>query len=463
MDLSDLKFKIKEIDEASFESSIDLTEGINDLELLEGDDLELSIESSIVDLDILTGTLNRMKTNRGICKEDVLSLESLRPRHTDLDNFLASNPINLYTQTPSSVMLDVSNESFLKNLGKFILDTIFKLVKYIWSKLVGIYNWILDLFRDTVKVSTKMKSFRPLSDYIRLTESISGEILGLESLVNKTRNISLQKLSKDPLDIQYLLNPLEYDSIINNIKKTLYINLTSYISLLEDTIRFLSRDITTDGNLNRTISELKLRLTALVDPNLLLTDIDVILAKVDVRNIPTPVKDADILDQVVSKLRLIPLLNDDTVQRNVTKDKLEDIFKLNESTLSVIDINWVKDYQRSIPPLINKIKGVQKEAEKLNKEISKLKIDTNISNEIQEVIVKINLKLNLSMTLNKTLATIMTVRTKSINNLIDLMLDEVKIYNAFFKENKSRLSVGHNVSLEALAKEISKSVRGARL
>lgn len=167
----------------------------------------------------ISETLSIMAARKGVCKEDVTSLESLRDRYPVLDKFLNDNPIQMYTTESSIAMYDVSMENFLVNAGKALWNLLVGLAKWIWNHLKNFWDWITGKTINSRKVDAKLRAFNDIGSYLVQVPDFTSDVSVIRAGITKVRDERIQDMNKvlKGYHDAFLKNPKEYNQLIEKM------------------------------------------------------------------------------------------------------------------------------------------------------------------------------------------------------------------------------------------------------
>lgn len=146
------------------------------------------------DLETVLGTYRRIVDNGYVCRDDVMQVEPLRAEYPALESLLARYPIGSFSNEPSLINYEVSNEGFARAAYEAVVRTLKQIIEYIVKVLKGMWRFIVNALKRTKVVDNFDDALKSLQAYILEVEA---------ELVNGPKAELYKEESKRIKDVEY--------------------------------------------------------------------------------------------------------------------------------------------------------------------------------------------------------------------------------------------------------------------
>lgn len=218
----------------------------------EGAVLDKRMADQLRDYHLVSEVLQSVMTRKGVSKQDILSLESLRPRFSDLDKLMSEHPLGMYTVESSAVLMNESMESMAGAALKAVTQWLNSVLKWLWESIQRGYERLTSIWVDNRKAEAKLDTLGTLRGY---TTSVSRSLQThpvAVAMLTRIRDERLQDFNKDLREnqIAYLKHAADYDTILSTLCYMLQHQLGALISDVNSMVREVSSISTADDVLN---------------------------------------------------------------------------------------------------------------------------------------------------------------------------------------------------------------------
>lgn len=435
----------------------------------EGDSLLESIDQASKDLTLITEVKDSIYINRGVCQADVESLESLRGRYVELDNFLSNNDKALFTKEPSLVLYESSNENFIKNAAVALWNLLVRVGKWIWEQLVKIYEWVKNIFVNNKKVSIKLQSYPALSKYLTQIRSELENILAGPAILKSSRNKGLMNMDRgDSRAYTYILHVNDFDDLVKVMTETVEVGLSGAVDYTTELVReiqtvFKVGDMGGKYDYTELANRFKAKIHNLPKASLLDQKLDGLMSSFGIRtNVKRSVIDPLLLDSALTKINTLPVVSKDGVK--VQPNHYDRLTKYQDEQMGTITDDWFMDHQRSIPDLIKKSSHLKGDLEKLDRDIKASRsLGTVVGEQLMiEVVILLQTTITKLTAIHKQSLLMLEQRINGYDTLVISMLNEVNELAAWIESNKQSLTVGIQASHNRLWGNVKTAVKSGR-
>lgn len=471
--LANLSFEHLDTQVELFLEQLSVENGSNDVS-------DVSLENHVLavgrDYHKLSEVLQGMRERKGVCKDDVLELESLRGRYGALDTFLTNVPVGMFTQESSTVMYDVSMESFIGTAVSAIWKAITAFAKWVWGLLQSAWNALMGLGADSKKVDAKLKASESLCSYVSSVESTVGvttttpasvvpksttsgtKAVSPEVFLRKTRDDRIQDINRDirENEIAFLRNPSLYDGQAVLLSEL----ISNYLPTVTQQVRKLIEElgaVTTADD----VRAIKLKYEQLLanQPSFKeVIDSFTSVVYTDARVVGSLKPDISEIGRI---LRNSPICKQNNAKGQIHPNLYTDLIA-NPTVLKPLS-RTVKDMiEKDLPEMVKTAKAFS----------GRLTVPTTVIPEVAAAFSEVNFVETLSKyqhlitayTGIQSLATdIVSVHNSSINKFVDTVLKQVKVIDKWISDNKDMLSVDVLAARNRERKQAMDAVSSARL
>lgn len=405
------------------------------------------------DLTLLNAVVQGMRVRKGVSKQDILALESLRPKYPALDAFLNNTPLAMYTTESSSVMFEPSLEAFITNAASALWKALSAFSQWIYDAMQKTWTVLIHSSSESRKVDAKLPAFYALCNYVDVVGNAL-MVAGMDISSKQARNQSLQDLNKDMRDneLAYLSNPTLYHreaKVLNDL-------LSNYMPVLTNQIRQLTIEMT----VVKTPEEVE-SLKTIYSQHLLNRPSIVKLVKElgQLRQGSGNVKPT--LEGVIEYFRFSALSTANLGKAQIHPKVMQTLVS-NPAVFQPMDPNVYAFISADLPEMVKTAKVLS----------NKLSIPADLPPAVSEaftksrfldVLTEYQTQLRLYTTLQEQLMNILDVRSKALSKVINSILNEVKLIDKWVGNNKNTLPLDIIAVRDTQQKLAMSAVRSARM
>lgn len=409
------------------------------------------------DFTKLTEVITGMQSRKGVCQQDVLSLESLRPKYPALDRFLSTTPIGMYTRESSAVMYEPTLGVFLDNVSDVLFKALDSFAKWLMEALQRSWSELIALAADGRKNDARLQAFHVLCDYI----NVVGEQLKDRATLSgfyAAHNRALHDLNSDirENEVIYLTDPAMYDKLMYILADLVANHLPVLVNQAKSFVSELSA-VKSGEQVEVVVG----KYTAAIEKQPSVGGIVKALVTLPFIEKSGITSIEPTMDALVKALRVTPM----SPKNNAKGEVHPAVFKqiVENPTVFKIQSEGLKTF------IMEELPETAKAAKKFCDE---LKIPEYRYVDVSEAFVRDNVA-GLMLTyqqlfkaygnVQSLIVEILTVRNSALEKLTDIVLDEVKALDKWIGDNKQDLPLGVVALRDAHQKKVMDVVREVRL
>lgn len=104
------------------------------------------------DAELVFSTFKRINERGFVCRADISGVADLADTYPAIKRLLARYPLNSFTEEPSRVNFEVSNESVIRSVLVALKEAFFKIVKFLRESLTRVWDNLINGKKRTVEV-----------------------------------------------------------------------------------------------------------------------------------------------------------------------------------------------------------------------------------------------------------------------------------------------------------------------
>lgn len=423
----------------------------------------------IKDYVMINETLASLTSRKGVSKDDILSIESLRSRYDVLDNFIKTHPIQMYTTESSEVMYEVSMENFIITAGKALWAVIKSIGKWIFNLIKNLFLNLTGQANNAAKINAKLGTQQPIIKYVNYVTSMASDVPAITKVVKGARDTSNQKLVKafHMGHMAYYDDPLNHDNFITDVTNAL---LESYELLYID-MSTLVKEMTSITDPTK-VPDLKSKYTKLLSEDRaikLFTDsTKIAVSKLDdgstkrtaVQQMWGSLPRESILH--LTTLAHLPILEGSNVPVSFTPKMYADVFTNGTLPITKLPDDVISIIKDKLPRLLRSIGQLNAQFNTANAKTIDVEMAL-VTQKVGDLMTEYRSRVSYLNTVGARLEEVMNIRSHTANTMVDLIVVEAKTISKGVVANRKLLSVKNAVDHDRIQKDAVTAIKNARL
>jgi hypothetical protein len=191
------------------------------------------------DAELVFSTFKRINERGFVCRADIEPVSHLAESFPSIKRMLTRYPLNSFTEEPSRVNFEVSNESVIRSVLIALKEAFFRVVKYLRESLTRVWDNLSSGRKRTAEVDKIGPRVEAMQRYIVEVDKIMSESpVSADYTQWQRRNIAsaAQNLSKswNALKNEVIVNPVKTKEVVGTLVDALLLRTVPMAIMIEE-------------------------------------------------------------------------------------------------------------------------------------------------------------------------------------------------------------------------------------